>query len=203
MHTFHIIFTCLWTNMSATLHIYVPLYFYWSLHVDPTLFHIPVKQEATWLMGQLKEYVSAVLWRNNDLILLGWKVCFWMAQFCILIIFPNVIMFNGVTLCKLYRYGLYVCIISETAHHRTTFGKFCNSTQKTIPEENICKMFHIFFTNCTFFLWEGQGCFLEIRIKFHLERAKEGIRGGYGEKPKMRGFFFDKIPIIKQDTNCW
>ena len=25
-------------------------------------------------------------------------------------------------------YGLYVCIILETAHHRTTFGMFCNIT---------------------------------------------------------------------------
>ena len=41
-------------------------------------------------------------------------------------------------------YGLYVCIILETAHHRTAFRIFCNFTQKTIPEENSCKMFHIF-----------------------------------------------------------
>ena len=33
-------------------------------------------------------------------------------------------------------YGLYVCIIMETAHYRTSFGIFCNITQKTIPEEN-------------------------------------------------------------------
>ena len=50
------------------------------------------KQEAMWLMAQLKEYVSAVLCRYDDLILLGWKVCTWMVQFCILIIFHNVIM---------------------------------------------------------------------------------------------------------------
>ena len=40
-------------------------------------------------------------------------------------------------------YGLYVCIILETAHHRTTFRIFCNITQKTTPEENSHKMFHI------------------------------------------------------------
>ena len=50
------------------------------------------KQEAMWLMAQLKEYVSAVLWMYDDLILSGWKVCSWMVQFCILIIFQNVIM---------------------------------------------------------------------------------------------------------------
>ena len=51
-----------------------------------------------------------------------------------------------------------------------------------------------FFNDCTCFLWEGQGHFLEIRIKFHLGRAKERRKRGYGEKPKMRGFFFCKIP---------
>ena len=40
-------------------------------------------------------------------------------------------------------YGLYIYIILETAHHRTTFRIFCNITQKTTPEENSCKMFHI------------------------------------------------------------
>ena len=45
------------------------------------------EQEAMSLMAQLKEYVFAVLWRYDDLILLGWKVCSWMVKFCILIIF--------------------------------------------------------------------------------------------------------------------
>ena len=40
-------------------------------------------------------------------------------------------------------YGLYVCIILETAHHRATFRIFCNITQKTTPEDNSHKMFHI------------------------------------------------------------
>ena len=60
------------------------------------------QQEAMWLMAQLKEYICAVLWRYGDLILLGWKVCTWMVQFCILIIFHNVV--NGIPLCKLYRH---------------------------------------------------------------------------------------------------
>ena len=51
---------------------------------------------------------------------------------------------NGVTLCKFLRaYGLYVCIILETAYHRTTFGIFCNITQNTTSEENSKKMFYI------------------------------------------------------------
>ena len=29
------------------------------------------------------------------------------------------------------------------AHHRTTFGIFCNITQNNTPEENSQKMFHI------------------------------------------------------------
>ena len=33
--------------------------------------------------------------------------------------------------------------ILETAHHRTTFGIFCNITQNTTNEENVQKMFHI------------------------------------------------------------
>ena len=53
---------------------------------------IMVKKQVMWLMAQLKEYISAVLWRYDDLILLGWKVCIWMVEVCILIIFHNVIM---------------------------------------------------------------------------------------------------------------
>ena len=40
-------------------------------------------------------------------------------------------------------YGLYVCIILETTHHRTTSRIFCNITQKTTTEENSHKMIHI------------------------------------------------------------
>ena len=40
-------------------------------------------------------------------------------------------------------YGLYVCIILENAHYRTTFGIFYSITQNTTPEENSQKMFHI------------------------------------------------------------
>ena len=40
-------------------------------------------------------------------------------------------------------YGLYVCIILEIAHHRTTFRIFCNITQNTTPEENCQKVLHI------------------------------------------------------------
>ena len=45
--------------------------------------------------------------------------------------------YNVLTLCTLYRHGLYVCIILETAYHRTNFRIFCNFTQPTIPEKNI------------------------------------------------------------------
>ena len=40
----------------------------------------------------------------------------------------------------------------KTAHHRTTFGIFCNFTQNTTPEENSCKMFHISSPIVLFFL---------------------------------------------------
>ena len=62
------------------------------------------KQEAMWLMAQLKEYISAVLWWYDDLIFLCWKVCTWMVQFCILIIYHSIICCNGVTSYKLYRH---------------------------------------------------------------------------------------------------
>ena len=55
--------------------------------------------------------------------------------------------------------GLYVCIILVTAHHKTTLVTFCNITQKTTPEENTHKMFHISLLIVLFFLWEGQGHF--------------------------------------------
>ena len=88
----------------------------------------------------------------------------------------------------------------ETAHHRTTFGIFCNITQNTTPEENSCKMFHISSPIVLFSYGKVKDMFLEIRIKFHLWRKKEGVRGHMGEKPKMRCFFY-KILIIKHDTN--
>ena len=40
-------------------------------------------------------------------------------------------------------YGLYVCIILETAYHRAPFGIFCNIIQKTTPEDNSRNVFHI------------------------------------------------------------
>ena len=40
--------------------------------------------------------------------------------------------------------------------------------------------------------------FLEIKIKFYLGRAKkEGVRGGMGEKPKMR-VIFAKFPLLSK-----
>ena len=80
-----------------------------------------------------------------------------MVQFCIFNYFSQC--YNGVTSCKLYRHGLYVCIILETAHHRTTFRIFCNFTQKTIPEENSCKMLHI-SSQIVFFLMGSSRTFL-------------------------------------------
>ena len=80
-------------------------------------------------------------------------------------------------------YGLYVFIILETAHHRTTFGKFCNTTQNTTPEENSQKMFHI-SSSIVLFLMRRSRTFL-IRIKFDLGRAKGmGMRGLLGRNPK-------------------
>ena len=106
--------------------------------------------------------------------------------------------YNGVTLCKLYRHGLYVCIILETAHHRTTFRIFCNITQKTIPEENSCKMFYISSPIVHFSYGKVKDVFWDKGIKFQLGRAKERAeREVWGEKPKMR-VIFAKFPLLSK-----
>ena len=81
-------------------------------------------------------------------------------------------------------YGLYVCIILETAHHRTTFKIFCNFTQKFIPEENSCKMFHIssLIVLCSY--GKVRDMFGGIRIKFHWGTKGRGKRGQWGRGPK-------------------
>ena len=107
---------------------------------------------------------------------------------------------NGVTLFKLYRHGLYICIILETAHHRTTFGISCNITENTTPEENSQKMFHISSPIVLFSYWKVRDIFGGIRIKFHLGRSKGRGNRGYGGEAQNEGYFC-KIPIIRQDTN--
>ena len=70
---------------------------------------------------------------------------------------------------------------------------------KTISAENSCKMFHI-SSLIVHFLMTKSRTFLEIKIKFHLERIKGmGKRRGM-EKPKMRCYFC-KIPITKPNIN--
>ena len=76
-------------------------------------------------------------------------------------------------------YGLYLCIILEMAHHRTTFGIFCNITQNTTPGKYLQKVPY-FLTNCTFSYGKVKEIFLGIKIKFHLGRAKEWGKRGYG-----------------------
>ena len=85
-------------------------------------------------------------------------------------------------------YVLYVCIILETAHHRTTFTIFCNITQKTTPEENSHKMFHN-PSPIVLFSYGKVKDFFGIGIIFNVGRAKgRGKSGVWGERPKMRGF---------------
>ena len=94
-------------------------------------------------------------------------------------------------------YGLYVCIIFDTAHHRATFGIFWNSTQNTTPEENIQKMFHISSLIALFSYGKVKDVFW-IRIKFHLGRAKaRGKSGVWGAKPKLR-YLFAKFPLLSK-----
>ena len=101
-------------------------------------------------------------------------------------------------------YGQYVCIILETAHHRTTFRIFCNFTQKTIPEENSCKMFHISSPVVLFSYGKVKDIFW-IRIKFHLGRAKKKVRGDMGGEAQMRVIFtkFTLSKIKLYLTNIW
>ena len=80
---------------------------------------------------------------------------------------------------------LYVCIILETAHHRTTFGIFCNLTQRTIPEENSCKMFHISSPIVLFSYGKVKDIFGD---KDQISSGEES-KGVWGEKPKMRWVF--------------
>ena len=87
-------------------------------------------------------------------------------------------------------YGLYVCIILETADHRTTFGIFCNITQKTTPKENSQKMFHFSSPNILFSYGKLKDLFLD-KDKFSSGRAKgRGKRGVWGKRAKMRCGFF-------------
>ena len=72
-------------------------------------------------------------------------------------------------------YGLYVCIIVETTHHRTTFRIFCNITQNTTPEENGYKMFHIFSPIVLFSY---------VKVKDIFWEDKDQISSGEG---KMKG----------------
>ena len=146
-------------------------------------------------MAQLKVYVSAVLSRYGDLI------CTWLESVCldVAVLYFNYFSqcCNGVTLCKLYRHGLYVCIILEPAHHRTTFRIFCNITQNTTPEENSCKMFHLSSQIVLFSYGRSRMFYFWIRIKFHLGRAKGRGKRGYGEKPKMR-VIIAKFPLLSK-----
>ena len=77
----------------------------------------------------------------------------------------------------------------ETAHHRTTFGIFCNFTQNTIPEENSQKMFHISSPIILFSYGKFKDIFWGIRITVHLGRAKGGGKRGYGGRSPKWGLF--------------
>ena len=91
-------------------------------------------------------------------------------------------------------YGLYVCIILETAHHRTTFRIFCNITQNTTPEENSHKMFHISSPIVLFY-----GKVKDVWGHNDQISSGEGKRGkrGMGKKPKMR-VIFTKFPLLSK-----
>ena len=106
---------------------------------------------------------------------------------------------NGMYMYRLYiqmflSYGLYICNILETTHHRTTFGIFCNITQNTTHKENSQKMFHT-SSLIVIFLMGRSRTFLEIRIKFHLGRTKG--RGNMGRETQNE-VFFAKFPLLSK-----
>ena len=93
-------------------------------------------------------------------------------------------------------YRLHVCIILETAHLRTTFGIFCYITQKTIPEENNCKMFHI-SSLIGLFLMGRSRTFWGDKDQISLGRTKGRGKWGYGEEVQYE-FFFCKFPVLSK-----
>ena len=83
----------------------------------------------------------------------------------------------------LLSYGLYVCIILEKLLIIGLFLEYFATLLKRQYLKKIAANVPYFFTDCTF-LWEGQGHFLEIRIKFHLGRTKGRGKGVWGRSPK-------------------
>ena len=78
----------------------------------------------------------------------------------------------------------------ETAHHSTTFGIFWNFTQKTIPEENSCKMFHISSTIVLFSYGKAKNVLYEDKDQISLWRAKGRCKKGIGGEVQNEVFFF-------------
>ena len=104
------------------------------------------------------------------------------------------------------RYGLYVCITLETAHHRTTFVIFCNITQKTTLDENSHKMFDISSLIALFSYGKVRHVFGGITISFPLGRTKGRVREGYGGEGQNEFFlqnFHYQVRYKLYLTNCW
>ena len=81
-------------------------------------------------------------------------------------------------------YRLYVCIILETVHNRTTFGIFCSITQNTIPEENSQKMFHISSPIVLFSYGKVKDFFGDKGQISSGEGKRKGYEGVWGRIPK-------------------
>ena len=60
IHTFHINGICPWTNMLATLHIYILLHVYCTTHTDLALLHISVKNKIHKIYLQFTMLLSYV-----------------------------------------------------------------------------------------------------------------------------------------------
>ena len=80
---------------------------------------------------------------------------------------------------------------------------FATFTQKTIPEESSCKMFHISSPIVLFSYGKVNDVFWgdKAQISSGEGKRKGGVRGGNGGEAQSE-VFVCKVPIIKKDTNC-
>ena len=92
---------------------------------------------------------------------------------------------------------LYLCIILETVHHRTTFRIFCNVTLNTTSEENSQKIFHISSPTVLFSYGKVKDIFWDKgKVSSGKGKWKEQ-EGSMWEKPKMR-VIFAKFPLLNK-----
>ena len=94
-------------------------------------------------------------------------------------------------------YGLYLCIILEMAHHRTTLEYFA-ILLKILHLKKISTKVPYFLTNCTFSYGKVKEIFLGIKIKFHLGREKGWSKRWNGRISLKLGLCFAEVPLLSK-----